>query len=184
MPNPDADRGADRLAVALLLLCLAVAGVLGWSVLGQPHPHAAGIAHPDHASLLSGGDGAARGERVLDLAWVYGALAIAFFAVSFALALRRGREGLGPLRGPFWLAFALYQLAWLGLLLAYAAYMRAPAEAPFVLGFPLPTAIMLYVLWPLPVLFMGTYLYFFSRWVWTPEDEARAERLLAAARKQ
>ncbi len=182
MPGPQVDRGADRLAMLLLGVCVAVAALLLWAAAGEPHPDAAGTAHPERASLLSGGDGAARGRPLLDLAWAYGAAAIAFFAIAFALALRRRGQGLGPVRVPFWISVGLYQLAWLGLLLAYAAFLRAPAEAPFVFGFPLPTAIMLFVLWPLPVLFMLIYLRFFSRWVWTAEDEERAARLVAAAR--
>lgn len=132
--------------------------------------------------MLIGGDGAARTEGLLLRGWAYGVLAIAFFAVSFALAVSRPGFGLGSLRWPFGLLTAGYLMAWSAFMVSYARFVAAPAGAPFWGSFPEPTAWMLYVLWPLPMLYMALYLYAFRRVVWTADDEARFEGLLDAGR--
>ena len=71
--------------------------------------------------------------------------------------------------------------AWTWLVVAYRDYMVAGPGRLF-LGFPLPTAIMLYVLFPASLIFTVAYVIGFGRWVLTEEDEAAYERLLAETR--
>ena len=52
----------------------------------------------------------------------------------------------------------------------------------FFLGFPAPTAWMLFALWPLPVLIAALYTLGFDRWVATPQDLAELEDRLARLR--
>ncbi len=173
---------SDRLAGLLLLICLAAVGLLASFVLEGAGPGAAGAVHPEFDTLRIGGDGLARSDGSLGRGWAYGALAIAFFAASFALAVHRPGLGLGPMRRVFWVLTIGYQLVWLLFMLSYRRFVEAPDQTAFWGSFPEPTALMLYVLWPLPALYMALYLRDFRRFVWTERDQESMERLIAVGR--
>jgi hypothetical protein len=117
---------------------------------------------------------------VLWLGWGLGVLEIAFFIALIALGAsnRRGLRGLGL---PLLVAGLAYVSVWTALVLAYRAY-ASNAASVFFLGFPAPTAWMLFALWPLPVLIAALYTLGFDRWVATPQDLAELEDRLARLR--
>lgn len=164
------------LVVAIGLLLLAAAWI------GEA-PGGHGVAHPDHATMLQGGPGGPRSAPILALGWGFGALQLAFFAVCFALGVRR-REGLGPLARPIALAWIAYELLWAALVVVYWRSVDDPGVALW-LGFPPATALMLFGLWPFPLAFMAIYLRHFDDWVLTERDLRRfRERLAARARDE
>ena len=128
--------------------------------------------------VLHGGPGAARLEGMLFLGWAYGSLQLLFFALCFALGLRRA-GGLGRLRLPLIAGAVLHQLCWLLLLASYASYSADPAPQTTALGFPPPTAVMLYVLWPFPIWFVALYVLCFDRLIFTVRDQRRFDELVA-----
>jgi hypothetical protein len=165
-----------RIAWLLFALVGAIAAVLLAAGLGdavaqlQPHPL--------HPTLLQATEGATRIAPVFGLGALFGALQIAFFGACFALGMRR-RGSLGPIARPLALALVLYAVAFAGLLVSYRSFLADPS-APLVLGFPPPTAWMLFVLWPVPLVFLWIYLRHFDGWV---VDEAEIERVLALGRE-
>lgn len=167
-----------RIPVLLLVLVLAIAGVLAVAIaIGEP-PGATGSVHAEHPTLLQGGPSGARTGATLWIGWAFGALQIAFFGACFALGLRRP-QGLGRLRFPILAGLVVYELAWTGLVLAYARFAADPSAALWG-ALPAPTALMLYVLWPLPLLFMAIYLWHFDEFV-LGEDTLRKLRERIAA---
>lgn len=164
-----------RIPQLLLGLVLASALLLAAAAWLATAPGTGASPHPEHPTLLVGEGAAARAPGVLVLGWAFGAVQIAFFGACFALGMRRA-EGLGPLRGPLWAGLALYELLWTAVVLAYAAFARDPAGAGEWGGFPLPTALMLFGLWPFPVWFAVLYLRHFEGWVL---DDAGLERFRA-----
>ena len=105
---------------------------------------------------------------------LFGFVQIAYFGLCFALGVRR-HEGLGPLRRPLLAGLAAYAAVWGLLVWTYVDYAAAPAEAMRVLGFPLPTAVLLFGFWPVPVVFAWIYLRHFD-WI---VDEERIDRFRA-----
>ena len=162
-----------RIPLLLLVLVAAIAAVLGIAV-GLGDVGATPETHPCFATLLR--SGGARTGAALWLGWAFGALQIAFFGACFALGMRR-REGLGPLRGPILVGLLLYEVAWTALILVYARFAADPSAA-LVLSLPAPTALMLYVLWPLPLFFMWIYLRAFDGWFLREEDLTRFRAIL------
>jgi len=171
------ERAADRIAVALLAVVLGVAAILFAAALLPSHPAATGAPHPTFETMAHGGPGETRTGVLLLAGWAYGAASLLFFALCFAFGLRKP-GGLGPVRTPLIAGVVLHQLVWLALVLAYASYAGDPAPR-IVLGFPIPTAVMLYGLWPFPVYFVLLYLYFFDRFVFTADDQRRVDELVA-----
>lgn len=103
------------------------------------------------------------------------ALGGATFPVSLIAlgAARRGR--LGPLEGRLRLPLALL---WLLLAGGLAAVLALPAGGPDVAGLPLATALMIFVLVPVPLLGLGLlYALSFNRLGVREEDLDRMRRL-------
>jgi hypothetical protein len=165
-----------RLPWLLCGLAFALAAVVAAAVWSGVGAAPQSVPHPDYPSLLRAADGAARIAPVAALGAVFGGLQIAFFGACFALGMRRGGS-LGPVARPLWIGLLLYEGGFGGLLYGYWRYLGDPS-LPLVGSFPLPTAVLLYVLWPLPLFFAWIYLRHFDDWV---VDEAEVERVLALA---
>lgn len=154
----------------LLGLVLASAALL-LAASGVPEPPGAGPApHPELPTLLVGGDGA-RHPGILALGWAFGAVQIAFFAACFALGLARGGR-LGPIGRPLLVGLVLHEALWAGLVASYA-WTAGDPEARLWGSFPLPTAWMLYALWPFPLWFAAVYLIHFDSWFLNAGDLER-----------
>lgn len=170
-----------RLIGFVIVLVVAMAGILAL-VLGVPEiPGGHGFSHPVLETLERGGAGYARVEGVLALGWLFGLAQILLFVSLMALGARtpRGLRGLGPGLAIGGLAYAL---VWTALVLAYRAYAQASDPVLF-LGFPAPTALLLFGLYLVPLIFLLLYVVGFERWIAAPSDLAELERRLAALRK-
>jgi hypothetical protein len=167
----------ERILFGLVLAIWAV--VLVAMLIPEPE-HARGMVHPSFATMKHGGSGVERHAGVLWLGGAFGGLAIATFVTLMAFGSRRGDSlrGLGP---RLVLGLAAYLGAWSWLVLAYRDYLTEPTHR-LILGFPAPTAIMLYVLWPVSVVFNVLFVVGFKRWVFSDEDRERYERLVAEKR--
>jgi len=155
------DDGATRIAIGLLaatLLSAALLGLAAW--IGEPEA-ARERPHSEIVGMRHGGDGAALTGPLLAIGATFGLVQIAFFGLCFALGVRR-REGLGPWRRPLLLGLAAFAIVWLLLIGSYVGYLHDPAGTARLLGFPLPTAILLFGIWPLPVVFAVLYLRHFD----------------------
>ncbi len=171
-----------RIGWLLSTLLAAMAAVLAAALLVRVDPTLHVVSHAVYPTLLRAGGGAVDPLRIA-LGWGFGALQLAFFSACFALGVRR-REGLGPLRRPILLGLLGYELVWAFLVLCYVRYAGQPdqPDVPLLLSFPLPTAVMLYLMWPFPLFFMVLYLRHFDRWVLPPGDLAHFRARIAALR--
>ena len=172
-----------RLPVWLFLILLALCAVYGSFWFLEAPPNASGINHPTFDTMLQGGDGAARHRPMLWLGWLAGVLQILFFVGLVLLGLRRGDRvtaGRGAVIGAAVAFLAVFTL----LVRSYRGFMLqgAGAESQLFLGFPAPTAWMLFGLWTVPGVFLILYVLRFDSWILDAEALARFERLLAQRR--
>jgi hypothetical protein len=165
------DDGSTRIALALLGATLLSGGLLLLAAAIGEAPEARGAAHSGFPAMQHGGASEARTGSVLAIGALFGFVQIGFFGLCFALGMRR-REGLGPVLRPLRIGLAAYAAVWAWLVASYLGYAAAPGETAIWLGFPAPTAILLFAFWPLPAVFAYLYLRHFD-WVL---DEARLER--------
>jgi len=165
---------AWALAGLLVGMCLILLAVALTPEIADGH----GRAHPTYKTMLQGGDGAERHARTLWLGGAFGALQIAFFVGLVAFGGRRS-DRLGRLTVPVLVVGGLYVATFVAMVFAYRAYAEGRVEG-LVLSFPLPTALMLYGLWLVPLLLMIVYIALFDGWIYTPDDEARFRQILAA----
>lgn len=171
----------DKLIFALVLgLGAVVVATALWGTDSGPG------GHPRYSTMTHGGSANARyDDTTLLLGWSFGAVTILLFVALMAFGARRrgGRKGREALRGLGRYLIggtAAYLAVWTALMLAYRSY-RDSVEHPLFLAFPAPTALMLYVLVPVPLLFVLCFVLGFRRWVLTEEEQAAYERLLEEA---
>jgi hypothetical protein len=162
---------AITLGIAALLI-----GAANWTA----PPQTQSAPHPAFAGMQQSGADAAPDNAKLWIGWSFGALQIALFAAVIALGAR-SRRGLRGLGLPLIATSFIYLAVWSALVLSYRG--QASAEVPtFFLGFPAPTAWMLFALWPCPLIFAAFYVFGFDRWIATPEDIAELEQKLESVR--
>ena len=100
--------------------------------------------------------------------------------VHFGALRGQGREPLGWLLK---LATLLYLGVWSWVIVAYHAWLGATSPE-LILALPKPTAILVYVFWPVSMLYVALFVLGFRRWVLTDEEEARYEELVRQARER
>jgi len=154
-------------------------GVLGLALIDEPAA-LRGSAHPEIAAMRQGGDGLARHGSILLPGWLLGcAIILCFSAVIHFGALRgHGRE---PLAALLKVATLLYLSCWSWLVWAYRASL-ADAAPDLILTLPRPTAIMIFVFWPVSMLFNALFVIGFDRWVLTAEEDAAFQDLVERRR--
>lgn len=167
------------LTFAILLAMLAV--VAGAVFVGVPEgPEGpvpvTGAAHPTISTMLVGGDGEAKHERVFALGVAFGVLEIVFFSVCLALGVARKGE-VGKLAGPIAVGAALHVATFLAMIVTYRHY-RTDADPGLFLGLPVPTAWMMYGLWWVPMVFIVLYIAAFDRHVFSEDDLKRFNEIL------
>ncbi len=169
-------------ALILFVLLLAMWVIVGIAVMTEEGNAGHGIEHPQFHTMDHGDTDPQRHGQMLVLAWILGLLQIATFVGFLAFGARR-REGLGGMTGLFLLGGLLYAGVFTLMFLAYGASLQ-DAESAFIGPFPAPTAIMLFGLWWVPFYFVVLYVVSFDRWIATPEDLEKFERLVAASRQR
>jgi hypothetical protein len=136
-----------------------------------------GFTHPKFATMQSSGNGAARHERILWFGWAFGILQIAFFVTLVVYGGQKNGR-LGPLKVPILVGGLLYAATFTAMVYAYQGYMLEQTHAMF-LSLPVPTAWMIYGVWPVPLVFMFLYMFTFDAWIFREEDLTRFEEILA-----
>ena len=144
-----------------------------------PYP-CCGQVHENIDTMLIGGSGAARGAHLWGLSFVFGALILAMFVCCILLGLRRN-GAIGPAGKLVIAGAALYFLAYAALMLSYRQYMTEGSLETFG-ALPLPTAWMMYALWPVPFVFLGIFVLGFRRYIWDDESERAFQKLVADKR--
>ena len=166
----------------LLLLQLLSIALVGGAIIAIPEaPNANGLTHEVFSTMHSGGSGLKRHGSVLLLGWLLGLLVVGVIVTGLALGLQRN-ERVGPLRTALTVGAIVYGAILSALFLTYLKYIQAE-DIPQLFGFPLPTAIMLFALWPMPVYFIVLYVWGFDRYIVTPDDLKRFKEILYRRRE-
>lgn len=169
-----------KLPLLLFALLLGMCAIIGIALLSEPPDNNHGVTHPRFAeSMLHGGDGRQRHESVRWLGLAYGALQIVFFVSCLVLGIREPSR----CKVAFVLCGVVYLATFCLMVVADRSYVVSENPELF-LGFPLPTAMMLYGLSGAPLLFLLIYVVQFDRWILNPEELQRFEELLREKRER
>jgi hypothetical protein len=162
----------------LLLAVLVAIATLFVVFAFLPAPAGSGAAaHPEYPAMLVGGDGD-QGRVALALGWLLGALEIALF--SLLVLIGGGRRALDRgLLQPVVRGSIVYLFVWTFMVAGYRAWLAGQSGAS-LLGLPLPTVMLIFVLWPLPVFYVVLYVCYFRHFVYDDADAARLREIIRA----
>jgi hypothetical protein len=153
----------------VLALLLLISLFLGFSVFKAVPPLASGSPHPLINGMQIGGDGSARISSLETVSFiVFAATFLLFISLVISGVSKRNRTGR------FWVWMIIITLAtlfvWYQVFKSYLVYLSS-GELKYVLGFPEPTAWMIYGLWGGGALFAIVYVVEFRKIIYTKEDE-------------
>lgn len=173
----------NRLSTTAVLFVLLV-GMCALIVLAgliDEVPSQRGLAHPEYPTMMLGGAPEARHGSILWLGWAFGAMAIALFQglIDWSLSRGGGADRVHARRG-FFAGGLCLQAAFLALVLSYRGFMEDPLGGGLVLGFPAPSAWMMYGVWGAPLILVLLYVWRFESWIWSAADEEEFHRLVKA----
>ena len=166
-----------KLSLAVFLATVAVSIVVV-ILLVIPEPENVGpVRHPDFPSMWhSGGGRSSAGEAearesplVLGLGWAFGTTMTLLFSLLMAFGARKGERSLRGLGRPLALATLLNLAAWTLLVLSYRG-LPQDADSTLFLSLPIPSAVMVYVYFPLTALFNLLFVAGYARWVLSAQD--------------
>ena len=157
----------------IFVAAIVLSAIIGAAFLVPELQATHGIAHSVYETIRQGGDG--HGVTTIRLGWLFG---VATFVLIFSL-LSLGVSRKSSLRGLGWfflIIFLLTVAAWTAVILAYEDYVQDPYQ-DLVLGFPLPTALMIFAMIPAMVLINILFVVMFPKSILTQEDIDRHRNL-------
>ena len=172
----------DKLAWIMFAVLLAMCLVVGIALSIDEVPRGHGAEHPTYPSMQQAPPGAERHAKVLWFGYAFGVLQIVLYVACIALALRRGGR-LGRRAIPLLVGGAIYLATFTAMVVAYRQYALT-GEADLFLGFPAPTAWMLFGVWPVPLWFLFLYVLSYDRWIFTPDDMKRFRQIVDDRRRR
>lgn len=138
-----------------------------------------GERHPQFTSMDRGGSGE-RHRGLLGWGYVLGALSIVSFSSFAALGASRRSGSLRGLGRHLLWGTGLFLAVWTLVMLAYRDYLDDETRRLF-LYFPLVSALMVYLLYPVSTLYNIFFVVGFKRWVLTEDDHRSYRRLVDQA---
>jgi len=170
-------RPADLLPGIILI---AMWGTLVWVFLTPEAEQSHGFAHARFSEMDQGGVGATRHGRVLVSGWFLGTSIIAVFVGLLAWGSEQALNSAGHAarRWMFVLSGLIYAGIFTILMVCYADSLRQPEMPSYIGSFPAATWWLLFGIWLVPGLFVGIFVFGFSRWFVTPEAMIQFRKLL------
>ncbi len=168
------------LPITILVLGLIQLGLLFVIAVSPVPENATSLAHASFSGMRIGGDGAARFEPIAGAAFLFQLVVLAQICCMVALGVGKHRHS-----GSFYvllvIAFLVAAGVWCGLFFAYESFLSA-GTTNYFLGFPVATAWQVYAIWLSGLVLVGTYVFGFTRFIWSAEDESRFQVLVTQAR--
>jgi uncharacterized membrane protein len=172
---------STKLAWLLLVLLLATCIVLAITLSIPQIPEGHDFTHPNYETMQRAPDGMERNGPVLWLGLSFAVLQFCIFACLMELSLnKQGR--LSTFKKPLLVGLLLNVGIFSLMMFAYRIYAR-DGSGPLIGSFPWPTALMLYGLWPMQIIFVIIYVWYFDRGIFTAQDLEKFQQIVKARRQ-
>ena len=127
-----------------------------------------GISHPDFGAMKHSGPDITSSTSIQWLAICFGGLIVLILITCVILGFLRHDKLEADRNILIWIG-AIYVLVYAGMIFTYLDYIEG-TDTLYFLGFPLPTAWMIYFFWLFPVAFTIYYVKKFDTWVFEPSS--------------
>lgn len=161
----------------LLVLCAIIIALF---CIGEV-PGSLSIEHPDHANMQQGRPGIETQSHIKWLALFFGILQFCLAAGLIALCLNK-KGSLKTFKTPLLICTFLCITVFSLMVAAYWVYIQK-GSGPLFGSFPLPTALMLYGVWPITTLFVFIYVMYYDKAIFTKEDNEKFQALVKSRRE-
>ncbi len=152
--------------------------------LSTPPEAVAGQLHPDYSTMLKSGSSVASAPLPKWLAYFFGLGVLGFFVLSLLLGARKASPEKNKQILKYWLiGTAVYVIVYTWMIIVYWQYAQGDANS-FFLGFPAPTAWMLFGLGMIPLFFTLVYILKFDELVVSPEELKQFQAIVAERRRR
>lgn len=153
----------------VLALLLVVSLFLSISVFQSMPPSASGMPHPEIEGMRIGGDGSSRISDLETASFIVFAATFLLFTILIISGIPKNKRTIR-----FWIWMTTITLAilivWYQVFDSYLSYLST-GSLKYIMGFPEPSAWMIYGLWGGGALFALVYVVEFRRLVYSKEDE-------------
>lgn len=141
------------------------------------------VVHPEFGTMLQSSPQIGPNSIFQLLSAIFGILIVCHFILLLFIGLdNRLPRASKKARAAIWIGGVIYVAVFILLLLVHWDY-NENVRVIFFGGFPLPTAIMLYVLITTPVYFTILYILRFNQWILSPGDIVKFRHILEERRK-
>ena len=147
-----------------------------------PPDFVTGQGHPSFKTMLKGGDSLSETKTTNPLGFLFGLCTVSLLCGFLILGAIR-RNSLENIRPWLLLSSLVYCIVFALTYFADTTYV-AEGHERFFLGWPIPTAFMIYAMWSAPVLFVIIYILKFREWILPEKEEQRFYELLEARKKK
>lgn len=131
-----------------------------------------GVVHPEFDSMRRASPAA--GESTVLLGWIFGVVVTFLIFLMFGLGVARR----GSFRGIGWplvLVLIATIVSWTAVVVAYQGYVSDTAQS-LLFGWPLPTALLVFLMFPAMLLINIVFVIYFPRSILTEGDLEKFER--------
>ena len=162
------------------IILIAMWGALVWVFLTPEPEQSHGFAHHRFSEMDQGGAGTTRHGQVLVCGWFLGTSMIAIFVGLLAWGSEQALDAAdhATRRWTFVFSGLVYAGIFTILMVCYADSLRQPEMPAYIGSFPAATWWLLFGVWLAPGLFVGIFVFGFSRWFVTPQAMIQFRKLI------
>lgn len=162
----------------LLASLLFVAVGVVWLILTPESANVAGLAHPDIAGMRVGGDTALASYRNIQIpALIIQTGTLIAMASLMFMAIPSARKDKAVIQ-MFASATLLSWIVWINISAFYLNSADGNTE-DYLLGFPISSVWAVYGVWTAGLLFSAYYVFGFTKWVFSDNDQAKFDAIVA-----
>ena len=167
----------------IFLVCLICFLILILSLWYFPIPeNAAGYAHPTYKTMLHSGENVLASTTTQALSFLFG-LGVIMMFYFFILFGSDRKKSTGKLRTWINIGFVVYLIVYTLTFFSYLNYEQT-SHANFFMGWPTPTAWMIYGMWSAPLILVFIYVIKFKDWILDDDDEAEFQNIIARRKER
>ena len=172
----------NRIIYLILGLLLVIGFFMSITLLREVPPAASGSPHPEISGMQVGGDGETRIKGIELASFIVFSATFLICLCLIVLGVSKGKRTLTFLIPAGVLTLGILFI-WYRVFDSYMDYLST-GKVDFILGFPEPTAWMIFGLWGGGALFTVIYVAGFRKFIYTKEDEAKLKEIVEEYNKE
>jgi len=162
------------------LICYFLVILALW--FGEKPEYPTGVPHPKYNHILNGGGSISSTGYTTIFGYLFG-LCTALTLCIFIMVGSVKNDRIGTIKNYLIFGTVAYIIVYTLTYFSYIDYTTTE-HTEFFLGWPKPTAWMIFGMWSTPIIFVFIYIFRFREWILSEEEEKRFNELVAQRRQR